>query len=174
MGLSFTIVAGPRQRTHSRIRVPWDSRPYFTVPDSRLSFFWPPTTRRATVEVFDPTSTLESFSICICISLRQSFANWIGNILSEGSVYPLSLKQLRCAGNVYLLCCENNCLSSRYNGNASVRCLGNDVSELSPLIRISGIPSQYISKYLKPFSFFFSYLKINISVIKVYNKTIAL
>jgi hypothetical protein len=43
-----------------------------------------------------------------------------------------------------LSCCENNCLSSRYNGNASVRSLGNDVSELSPLIRLSGIPSQYV------------------------------
>jgi hypothetical protein len=35
-GLSFTIAAGPRQRTHSRIRVTWDSRPYFTLSDSRL------------------------------------------------------------------------------------------------------------------------------------------
>jgi hypothetical protein len=37
-GLSFTIAAGPRQRSHSRVRVPWDSRPYFTVSDSRLPF----------------------------------------------------------------------------------------------------------------------------------------
>jgi hypothetical protein len=37
-GLSFTIAAGPRQRSHFRIRVPYDSRPYFTVPDSRLPF----------------------------------------------------------------------------------------------------------------------------------------
>jgi hypothetical protein len=51
-GLSFTIAAVPRQRSHSRVRVPWDSRPYFTVSDSRLSFSSPPTTRRATVEVF--------------------------------------------------------------------------------------------------------------------------
>jgi hypothetical protein len=29
MGLSFTIAAGPRQRSHSRVRVPWDSQPYF-------------------------------------------------------------------------------------------------------------------------------------------------
>jgi hypothetical protein len=28
-GLSFTIAAGLRQRSHSRVRVPWDSRPYF-------------------------------------------------------------------------------------------------------------------------------------------------
>jgi hypothetical protein len=34
MRLSFTIAAGPRQRSHSQVRVPWDSRPYFTVSDS--------------------------------------------------------------------------------------------------------------------------------------------
>jgi hypothetical protein len=59
-GLSFTIAAGPRQRSHSQVRVPWDSRPYFTVSDSRLPFPSPPTTRRATVEVFDPAPTAAS------------------------------------------------------------------------------------------------------------------
>jgi hypothetical protein len=33
------------------------SRPYFTVSDLRLPFSSPPTTRRVTVEVFDPAST---------------------------------------------------------------------------------------------------------------------
>jgi hypothetical protein len=56
-GLSFTITAGPRQPSHSRVRVPCDSRPYFTVSDSRLPFSSPPTTRRAMVEVFDPASS---------------------------------------------------------------------------------------------------------------------
>jgi hypothetical protein len=37
--------------------VPWDLRPYFTVSDLRLPFSSPPTTRRVTVEVFDPAST---------------------------------------------------------------------------------------------------------------------
>jgi hypothetical protein len=32
-GLSFTIATGPRQRSHYRVRVPWDSLPYFTVSD---------------------------------------------------------------------------------------------------------------------------------------------
>jgi hypothetical protein len=36
MCLSFTIAAGPRRRSHSRVRVPWDSQPYFTASDSRL------------------------------------------------------------------------------------------------------------------------------------------
>jgi hypothetical protein len=57
-GLSFTIAFDPRQRSHSgRVRVPWDLQPYFTVSDSRLPFPSPPTSRRATVEVFDPVST---------------------------------------------------------------------------------------------------------------------
>jgi hypothetical protein len=30
-GLSFTIAAGPSQRSYSRVRVSWDSRPYFSV-----------------------------------------------------------------------------------------------------------------------------------------------
>jgi hypothetical protein len=56
-GLSFTVAAGPLQRSYSRVRVPWDSRPYFTVSDLRLPFLSPPTTLRATVEVFDPAAT---------------------------------------------------------------------------------------------------------------------
>jgi hypothetical protein len=35
MGLSFTTAAGPRQRSHSQVRVPRDLWPYFN--DSRLS-----------------------------------------------------------------------------------------------------------------------------------------
>jgi hypothetical protein len=34
MGLSFTIAAGPRQRSHSQVRVPRNSWSYFTVSDS--------------------------------------------------------------------------------------------------------------------------------------------
>jgi hypothetical protein len=43
-----TIAAGPRQRGHSLVRVP---------SDLRLPFSSPPTTRGATVEVFDLAST---------------------------------------------------------------------------------------------------------------------
>jgi hypothetical protein len=35
-GLSLTIAADPRQRSHSRVRIPWDPWSYFTVSDSRL------------------------------------------------------------------------------------------------------------------------------------------
>jgi hypothetical protein len=56
-GLSFIYAAGPCQRNLSLVRVPWDSRRYFTVSHLRLPFSSPPTTRRVTVEVFDPAST---------------------------------------------------------------------------------------------------------------------
>jgi hypothetical protein len=39
MVLSFTIVAGARQRSHSQVLVPWDLRPYFIFLDSRLYKF---------------------------------------------------------------------------------------------------------------------------------------
>jgi hypothetical protein len=54
--LSFVCAAGPCQRNLSRVRVPWDVRPYLTVSDLRLPFSSPPTTRRVTVEVFDSDS----------------------------------------------------------------------------------------------------------------------
>jgi hypothetical protein len=57
MGLSFVYAANPCQRSLSRVRVPWDSRPYFTVSDLRLPFSSPPTTHRVKLEVFDPAST---------------------------------------------------------------------------------------------------------------------
>jgi hypothetical protein len=56
-GLSFVCAAGPCQRSLSRALVPWDLRPYFTVSDLRLPISSPSTTRRVTVEVFDPAST---------------------------------------------------------------------------------------------------------------------
>jgi hypothetical protein len=56
-GLSFVYAAGPCQNSLSRVRVPWYSRPYFTVSDLRLPFPSPPTIRRVTVEVFEPAST---------------------------------------------------------------------------------------------------------------------
>jgi hypothetical protein len=35
-GLSFTIAVGPRQRSYSRVRFSWDSRPYFIAPELRF------------------------------------------------------------------------------------------------------------------------------------------
>jgi hypothetical protein len=50
-GLSLIYAAGSCQSSLSWVRVPLDSRPYFTVSDLRLPFLSPPTTRRVTVEV---------------------------------------------------------------------------------------------------------------------------
>jgi hypothetical protein len=60
-GLAFVCAAGPCQCNLSRVLVPWDLRPYFTVSDMRLPFSSPPTTRRVTVEVFDPAFTFGSW-----------------------------------------------------------------------------------------------------------------
>jgi hypothetical protein len=68
-GRSFTTAAGTRQRSRSRVRIPWDSCQYFTVSDPRFSFSSPPTTRRATVEVLDPASTRDNISAGLASSL---------------------------------------------------------------------------------------------------------
>jgi hypothetical protein len=86
MGLEFAIAAGPRQRNHSRVQVPWNSRPYFTASDSRLPFLSPPKTRRATVEVFDPASTRESSCISSWPTLCSLGADRIKVITFYGSV----------------------------------------------------------------------------------------
>jgi hypothetical protein len=62
-GLSFTIATGLASAVILRVQVPWDSRPHFTVSDSRLPFSTPPTTRRVTVEVIEPASTQDTESI---------------------------------------------------------------------------------------------------------------
>jgi hypothetical protein len=61
--LSFVYAAGPRQRSLSRVRVPWVSWPYFTVLDLILPFSSPPTARRVTLEVFDLASTRVTLSL---------------------------------------------------------------------------------------------------------------
>jgi hypothetical protein len=104
-GLSFTTAAGPRQRSRSWVRVPWDSWPHFTLSDLRLPFSSPPTTRRATVEVFDPASTrhlllcslsslLHFWTLYLCWSdclqdtfLKGSVSRFHGNSLP---IYALS------------------------------------------------------------------------------------
>jgi hypothetical protein len=67
------------------------SRPYFTVSDSRLLFSSPPTTRRATVEVFDPVSTRDN---CILI--------WTASYEYIAYRYPKKCLLITCThGNVF-------------------------------------------------------------------------
>jgi hypothetical protein len=56
-GLPFTIAAGPRQRSQSRVRVPRDSRPYFIVSDSR-----PPTWRARSPYLYLPGTGWPSYA----------------------------------------------------------------------------------------------------------------
>jgi hypothetical protein len=112
-GLSVTIAAGPRQRSHSRVRVPWDSRPYFTVSDSRLPFSSPPTTRRATVEVFGPASTRDISEEHIASIFSQLSTDRVENIFPKNSSIVAALPRKL----LFLLACSfraENCLRSRY------------------------------------------------------------
>jgi hypothetical protein len=67
------------------------------------------------------------------IPLKQSVTNSIENTLSNGLVV---MQTIAC-------CYENNCLASRYNGNASALCLGSD-SSIPAFRRFVTIP--YIPK----------------------------
>jgi hypothetical protein len=60
-GSVFCMCRWPLPAQSFSVVVPWDLRPYFTVSDLRLPFSSPPTTRRVTVEVFDPAYSLHCF-----------------------------------------------------------------------------------------------------------------
>jgi hypothetical protein len=59
----------------------WPEWPYFTVSDLRLPFSLPPTTRRVTVEVFDPASTRVS-GVGLSQSQNQSYVTTNGQSAS--------------------------------------------------------------------------------------------
>jgi hypothetical protein len=104
MGLSFTIAAGLPQCIHFWVRVPWDSEPYFTVSDSRLHFLSPPTTRRATVKVFDPASTREEYQFTSSLLLLPLRTDRIENIVpnNSSSVACISVAAETCLQTRYL------------------------------------------------------------------------
>jgi hypothetical protein len=105
MGLSFTIAAGAHQRSHSSVRVLWDSRQYFTVPEFsfrrlvrlaglRWRYSTPPPHGRLPCEITtllslpgDPNIDhhLENF-VLFC------FSRWHGNVFTE----PLPKNGLFC------------------------------------------------------------------------------
>jgi hypothetical protein len=101
-GLSFTMPAGPRQRSHSQVRVPRDSCQFYCLrfetpptwrarssylyppgtgwpsytPRHWVLFSSPPKTRRATVKVFYPASTRDfpdsNLSLSLSLILRPT------------------------------------------------------------------------------------------------------
>jgi hypothetical protein len=103
-GLSFTIAAGPRQRSHSRARIPWDSQRYFTISDSRIPFLSPSTTRRVTVEVFDFASTREWLHLPTCPACNISART------AQKTPFLIFVVQS--------LPCEHVCVLSRYSATA--------------------------------------------------------
>jgi hypothetical protein len=90
-GLSFTIAAGPRQRSHFQVRVPWDSWPHFIVSDLRLPCLSPSKTRRVTVEVFDLASTREYLE---------------SELLYDWNLYLLGGRDMSPCRIVPLFCCD--------------------------------------------------------------------
>jgi hypothetical protein len=84
MGPSFVYAAGPCQRSLSWARVSLDSLPYFTVSDLRLPFPSPPTTRRVTVEVFDPASTRA------CVGSMQSSVIYTNSVRTSQETHYVS------------------------------------------------------------------------------------
>jgi hypothetical protein len=123
-GLSFVCAAGPYQRSLSRVRVPWDLRPYFTISDLRLPFSSPPKTRRVTVEVFDPASTRVKVSSLPSLSLMSC----IVGLNSESLVQRL---HLICALWVQRVNC---CLEKGLRLVAVLSLLRNDFSVASILV----------------------------------------
>jgi hypothetical protein len=110
MGLSFTIAAGPRQRIHSRVRLPWDSRPYFTFSDSRLPLF---------VASYDSQGYGGGIRPRLQTGKSLGFTNAVSyNCHTAGIEVTLSNSSyvlLCCHGNafVHIHCRGNKCLFSR-------------------------------------------------------------
>jgi hypothetical protein len=98
-GLSFIISAGPLQGSHPRLRVPWDSRLYFIVSDSRLPLSSPPTTCRVTVEIFDTVSTVCTDRTENTFSSNPYCFMFTDPLLRNGFFY--CCVRMRCRGNVF-------------------------------------------------------------------------
>jgi hypothetical protein len=128
-GLSFVCAAGPCQRNLSRVQVPWDLRPYFIVSDLRLPISSHPTTRRVTVEVFDPASTR------VEAGLGPSLYN-LGAHPSENTVTIVIAQQ-------YL----DSCLPIRCRGNMFAQPLPSNECLLILLFHSSGC-TRYINNYI--------------------------
>jgi hypothetical protein len=104
--LQLSLVLASAVNSWVRVPVPWDSWPCFTVSDSRLPFSSHPTTRTATVEVFEPAPCL---------------------VMATGSRYIVSPNRTeisfliilcsRCHGNVSSELLPSNVLSPLYTAD---------------------------------------------------------
>jgi hypothetical protein len=138
-GLSFTIAAGHRQRSHSQVQVPWDSCPYFTVSDSRFPQSGGPGSRIYIPQdqggqIVPPGSGLPFRLLLRLAELRFRYSNRpprgelgtdrIENIASMNS--SVFASRVSCRGNLFI---EPLLSSERFL--------------LAPSFRLSGIMSQY-------------------------------
>jgi hypothetical protein len=109
-GLPFVCAAGPCQRSLSRVLVPWDLRPYFTVSDLRLPFHR--LLRLAGSRWRYSTPPPHGF----CVYSRMNSVSYLLGVPNRGHrvkqfIPPLSWKRhLRCAGNVSLRWLGDVCL----------------------------------------------------------------
>jgi hypothetical protein len=75
------------------------------------------------------------------ILLTESLADWVENTFLKGSVYPFTKTAPLYRPHLSPFLWEQ-LFACHYNENSSVHCLRDDISKLSPLIRLSGIPRQ--------------------------------
>jgi hypothetical protein len=152
MGLSFVDATGLCQRSLSQVRVPWYSRPYFTVSELRLPFSSPPTTRRVTVEVFDPAWS--AFGTRYIISARTTQKKILSrgpillsvDLLIRKCVYCAVVWQLTLRTHCVLCCCISICCRENM---FTVPCVALIASTLSTVPAFFVMPHYYSSREQK-------------------------
>jgi hypothetical protein len=128
--------------SHSWLRVPWYSRPYFTVSNSRLPFFFfsSPRTRSVTVEVFDPASTL-SESWTEPTSCGPNIEHAVGQLI------PLLFFCYETCDSPHTTCWFLQAYSLTRKYDSSSRCLATDVSAELFWLHTSGLQASYHNIY---------------------------
>jgi hypothetical protein len=123
-GLSFSIVAGPRQRSHSQVQVPWDSRPLSQIRDFSFRRLLRLAGLRWRYSILPPHEWITT--LLYVTSRRPEYR-------SPSQTVPLLF--IRCHGNVFV--------NIRYHGNLCLGtcCLATDV----PLLTAS--PREYTRTY---------------------------
>jgi hypothetical protein len=126
-GLSFVHVyaAGPDQSSLSRVRVPWYSKPYFSVSDLRLPFPSPPTIRRVKSSQVKVTLRL-TVSQSVSLGAEPHLGLMTRYLLLFDSYGPIFVGRplWREDGSVFCICCwalpAQSCSGPRPLGLATI------------------------------------------------------
>jgi hypothetical protein len=179
MGLSFTIVAGTRQRSHSQVRVPRDSWPRFTVSDSKfpqsgglgLRIYIPPD---QDVPVIPPGTGFPFHRLLRLAGLRWRYSTPLPHglllcFVQLASLYNLGTESIEYTSPWFLCCvsifqqflhccprtsCAWTCLQSRclILADSIVCCsLAMDISSRLTIFLLSAIMSQYGGTLIQQF-----------------------